>query len=226
MIKRLLKRLLPHGIRVFFTNAYILGFDFGQVRSAQRGSPINREGQPIPWYTYPAIEYINRLDFREKKIFEYGSGNSTLYWAQRCKRLASVEDDHDWFKQISSKLPSKVHYQFLPEREDYVHSIQLINDNFDVVIIDGSYRYECVQEAIKKISENAVILLDNSDWYPEAAKVLRDANLIQIDMAGFGPINNYTWTTSFFLTRAFRFKAEGGRQPGHGVGSLPHKPVH
>jgi hypothetical protein len=226
MIKRFLKRLLPRGIRVFVKNAYILGFDFGQARTAQQWSSMDKDGRPIPWYTYPAIEYINQLDFSEKVIFEYGSGYSTLYWAQRCQRLVSVEDDHAWFTKISSKLPSKVYHQYLPERKEYVSSIHGIKENLDVVIVDGSYRYECVREAIKKITENALILLDNSDWYPEVAKFLRDSNLIQVDMAGFGPINGYTWTTSFFFTRAFRFEPVCKRQPMYGIGSLPHKPVH
>ena len=29
----------------------------------------DRDGNPIPWYTYPAIEYISQFDYSEKEIF-------------------------------------------------------------------------------------------------------------------------------------------------------------
>ncbi|MCL0042054.1 hypothetical protein M1N12_03225, partial [Peptococcaceae bacterium] len=35
-------------------------------------------------------------------------------------------------------------------------------------------------------------------------------------MTGFGPINGYTWTTSFFFHREFNFKPLHSRQPLHG----------
>jgi len=45
-----------------------------------------------------------------------------------------------------------------------------------------------------------MLVLDNSDWYPKSVRFIQD-NLgwMQIDFHGFGPINNYTWTTSVFI---------------------------
>ncbi len=59
-----------------------------------------------------------------------------------------------------------------------------------------------------------MIILDNSDWYKNTAKLLRDKlDLIEVDFHGFGPINNYTWTTSIFFSRNFRFSPINDIQP-------------
>jgi hypothetical protein len=34
--------------------------------------------------------------------------------------------------------------------------------------------------------------------------------MIQVDFFGFGPINDYTWTTSIFFSRDFDFKPING----------------
>lgn len=120
-------------------------------------------------------------------------------------------------------MPKNVDYLFISEKNDYVNSIKLSSQKFDVIIIDGSYRYECALTAVEKLREGGIIILDNSDWYEKTAFFLRDANLIEVDMTGFGPINNYTWTTSFFIHREFDFEPIHNRQPKHGIGSLRNK---
>ncbi len=39
---------------------------------------IDNEIITIPWYTYPAIEYLLSIDLSEMDVFEYGCGNSRL----------------------------------------------------------------------------------------------------------------------------------------------------
>jgi hypothetical protein len=85
----------------------ILSQKFGQFRSMDLSSCLDADNKPIPWYTYPAIEYIKQLDLSDKVVFEYGSGNSTLFWSEHCKNLFSVEDDPHWFKKIRESLTQK-----------------------------------------------------------------------------------------------------------------------
>ena len=103
VLKDFLRRNLPrgiykilHGIRVVIRSPYILGFEYGLVKSAFRWSVTDKLNRPIPWYTYAAIDYLDQLDFSEKRVFEYGSGNSTLYWSQRCKAVVAVEHSEEW----------------------------------------------------------------------------------------------------------------------------------
>ena len=71
-----------------------------------------------------------------------------------------------------------------------------------------------------------MIILDDSDRvntsleYYNAIKILRSANLLQIDFYGFCPMNNYTKTTSIFFSRSFDFKSLHEVQPINGWGNI------
>ena len=60
-------------------------------------------------------------------------------------------------------------------------------------------RVRCCEQAIAKLKDGAILILDNSDWYPKLCQSLRDSGFVQIDFHGHGPINPYTWSTSFFV---------------------------
>ena len=195
----------------------------GWLDSFHIKQPIDAKHQPIPWYTYPAIEYLKQLDFSDKKVFEYGSGNSTLFWSQICQKVISIEDNPEWhekvLKSISSQHTSQAQLQLITDELSYVHALESYPD-MGVIIIDGSYRFQCAKVAIKKLKLGGLIILDNSDWYVKTAETLRDADLIQVDMTGLGPINSYVWTTSFFFHRNFRFKPKSINQPEHGINAI------
>ena len=218
-MKRLLGRFYPTALINTIKNYWILSTEFAQFKTMSRGC-IDKDNEFIPWYTYPAIEYIKQLDFTEKSIFEFGSGNSTIFWAKRCKKAVSIEDNKEWYDKMTPELPANVEYKLVPDKANYVNSINQFSDNFDIIIIDGNHRYECTVEALKKLNDDGIVILDNSDWHEKSAKLLRDADLIEVDMAGFGPINGYTWTTSFFLSRSVKLKPAKSRQPLNGIGGI------
>jgi hypothetical protein len=223
MIRKLINSVLPRGIQATAQSYKILSADFGHYKSVRRWECVDASDAPVPWYSYPATEYIKQLDFSDRIIFEYGSGNSTRFWAERCKRIVSVEDDKEWYDKIEGQLPAHAEYQLLEGRQEYVKSINNYPDGFDLIIIDGSYRYECAVEAIGKLRDDGLIVLDNSDWYEKTSELLRNSDLIEVDMSGFGPINPYTWTTSFYFTRNVRLTPAYDRQPMHGIGSLKQR---
>ncbi len=217
-----MRAVLPRGVRGTLRNYRILSVLHGQYKSIQQERCIDRNGLPIPWYTYPAIEYIKQLDCSDKTIFEYGSGNSTLFWAARCRRIVSTEDNPTWYEKIKAQLPANADYQLIEDKTGYAQSIHQHSEAFDIIVVDGTHRFACAVEALKKLKEDGFIILDNSDWMEKTSKLLRDADLIEVDMSGFGPVNGYTWTTSFFFSRKVQLKPGGEQQPLHGIGSLPH----
>jgi len=220
MIKKIIKSVLPREVLTTLHSYRTLSAEFGQYKSMRRWECIDASDAPVPWYTYPAIEYIKQLDFSDKNVFEYGSGNSTRFWAERCKKVVSVEDNKEWYDKIRGKLPARAEYHLLEEGKEYIKAIDNYADDFDVVIIDGSHRYECAVEAIGKLRDDGFIVLDNSDWYEKTSELLRNSDLIEVDMSGFGPINGYTWTTSFYFRRNVKLTPAHDRQPMHGIGSL------
>ncbi len=55
----------------------------GWFTSVKLGRSVDLDGNPLPWITYPAIEMLRRIDILNGRVFEYGAGNSSLWWATR-----------------------------------------------------------------------------------------------------------------------------------------------
>lgn len=219
IIGKILK-ILPYEYGVTFHNYKNLSREFGHFKSAKKWQSIDKDDNPIPWYTYPSIEFIKQMDLSDKTVFEFGSGNSTLFWASRCRKVVAIEDNRDWYNTIQARLPKNVEYCLIEEEEPYVNAIQQYPDAFDIIVIDGKHRFDCTTQAIKRLSPTGFFILDNADWHPKSSKLLRESGLIEIDMAGFNPINGYTTTTSFYLSRQVDFKPAYDRQPIPGIGSI------
>ncbi len=201
----------------------IIEFEYGHFFSAAQKACVDKNGNPIPWYTYPAIEYLKQLDYSEKEIYEYGAGNSSLFWAKKAKSVTSIENDQEWYSIIKTKKQENQEIVFIDDEESYVNYILKKNRKYDLIIIDGLARFACAKVAIQCLAKGGLIILDNSDWYPETAKFLRESGLIQVDFTGMGPINYYTWTTSLFLERHINLKARSELQPELGVASLAYR---
>jgi hypothetical protein len=201
----------------------LLAFEYGHLHSVAAGRCLDGVGAETPWYTYPAIEFLRQLDFSDKAVFEFGSGNSTLFWGRLAREVTSVEDVEAWHEEISSKVPSNCRLLLQTDLEEYVKAIDSF-DMFDVIVVDGPARgltrLKCARAALPHLREGGMIILDNSDWLPQTSAFLREAGLLQVDMAGFGPINDYTWTTSFYFDRRWEFTSRHGTRPVPSTGAI------
>jgi hypothetical protein len=206
-----------------FDVARSLLFDYAHLASVRTRTCVDSSGGPIPWYTYPAIEYLKQLDFRDRTVFEFGSGSSTLFWAALARRVVSVEDDAEWYRQMAPRVPGNCQLILETDLGEYARAIMRTGERYDVIVVDGAARgktrIKCSRTALDHLRDGGMIILDNSDWLPESARLLREAGLIQVDMTGFVPISSATGTTSFFLHRAFAFSPRGPRQPMPGPGA-------
>jgi hypothetical protein len=192
-------------------------FRYGWLRSWWENQPVDDSGAPLPWISYPAIDFLSQFDFSEASVFEWGSGFSTLWWSKRCKRIATVESNLPWIPFIRSLLPGSVELIVTPlnadaEVEAFVmhHAIE-----YDVIVVDnhGPFRWRCAEAAISKLAEGGVIILDNSDQCLKACEVLRKNCLTQIDFSGFAPCNGYAQTTSIFFRGRLKFQPKQKFQP-------------
>jgi hypothetical protein len=180
-------------------NFEILSRDMGQLNTMMLNLPVDANDRPLPWYTYPAIEYLRQFDFTDKHIFEFGCGNSSLFWLEMGATVWSVEHDRAWHDKVSGKSMPRHTVYFADSAEPYVGSIELPGQSFDVVVIDGQWREACVSPAIARLKPGGFIILDNADRDHDAADALRARDFFEVDFNGFGPINDYTWTTALFL---------------------------
>lgn len=221
MILNVFKKILPSSIKKQLVNFHILAVKYGQFKTITRWACINKDNEKIPWYTYPAIEYLNNIDFSQKVVFEYGSGNSSAYWARKAKAVFSVEDNRSWYDKIKNNLAKNQHIYLCESESDYLEAIDRVSEKIDVIIIDGVHREKCAKLVKDHISELSIVILDNSDWYKETSRYFREElDLIEADFHGFGPINNYTWTTSIFFTRNVRLSPVNNVQPNYSIAGI------
>lgn len=178
-----------------------LHHDFGQLLSMRLGRSVDNRSNPIPWFTYPAIQYLEGLDFTKCIIYEWGSGASTIWWSSRADRVVSIEDDPDWFNELEARVPENCDLKLVSE-SNYISAFGAQELLPDVVIIDGKDRACCFAEVLgwRSLPHISMIILDNSNWYPRLIEsAWQDLRWPRIDFHGFTPINDYTSSTSIWI---------------------------
>lgn len=123
-----------------------------------------------PWLTHPALEVIKTWDLENKLVLEWGSGLSTLWWADKCKYVASIEADGKWFAEVNTRLldaglKQKVDLIYRPCNEGDQSKIHFYTDvpkwfQPSIVIVDGILRYECILKALE-LPRPLMLIVDN-----------------------------------------------------------------
>jgi hypothetical protein len=71
------------------------------------GIPRNKDGL-VPWITYPAFRQLQRIVKPDSKVFEYGCGGSSIWWASHAAEVTSVEHDAAWAARVSETAPANL----------------------------------------------------------------------------------------------------------------------
>lgn len=137
----------------------------GWFKSLINGYPCRNDGLEIPWMNYSVVAFLEKKLSKDFKLFEFGSGYSTYFYSRLVKTVHSVEYDSDWYAQIQKRVPENVKLTFLPKDVDehYCRAVKLDHEKYDVVVVDGRDRVNCVIQSTDCLSEGGVILLDDSD---------------------------------------------------------------
>jgi predicted O-methyltransferase YrrM len=143
--------------------------------------------QVKPWISYDAQRVLEKHLNKQSSVLEFGSGMSTVWYAQRAGTVVSVESYHPWHEKVSEVIRSKgvqnVILKYADGELEYADAHSENGDSgFDLIMIDGSYRDECARQAIRIVKPGGVIYLDNSDTkagnltknIPLARKILLD----------------------------------------------------
>jgi hypothetical protein len=176
--------------------------DVGYFESLRARLPIDREGAPIPWITYgSAMLLADRLD-PQWSVFEWGSGNSTLWWAPRVKSVVSCEHDKMWYERMRDKVPSNVKLKFieLNPAGEYCRASQSYSAEFHVIVIDGRDRVNCARNCISALRPDGVVVWDNTgrEKYQEGCDFLTTSGFRRLDFRGLTPANRHSDCTSVF----------------------------
>jgi hypothetical protein len=172
----------------------------------------------LPWWTFDSADQVAAyLAARPgARVFEWGSGASTLWLAARAGSVHSVEHHAGWAAQLSPRLPDNVTLRVVEPEEsasprirsakpghagldfaDYVAAIDDVDGAFDVVVIDGRAREACLARAVERLSPEGIIVFDNVDRrrYVEAIDTVGD-HLVVTMTRGLTPALPYPTRTA------------------------------
>ncbi len=158
------------------------------IKSLQRDYML---ATPSPWIAFDAIDYLASAVRPGSRVFEYGSGGSTLYWLSLGAECVSIEHDPEWYALMLPRLESLsgIDYRLVvsaPANSDdcrdiadptcyrsassgnlyknYTAQINSFADQFfDLVVVDGRARPSCIMHGARKVKPGGLLVLDNAD---------------------------------------------------------------
>jgi hypothetical protein len=184
----------------------------GHFRSSFKMAAVSKTGDPLPWYTYPCIDFLRFRSYEDKTVLEFGAGQSTRWWAQKAKRVIAFEGDEAWHQKVKASVPTNVELHLVPMDSPSaclgaIHRIlrSQSDPRFDVVVIDGLWRYELIEIAARVVTDMGIIICDNAESYG-IYEGFKDRNFHRVDFFGNAPGVVLSHCTSiFFRSDSFVF---------------------
>jgi hypothetical protein len=149
-----------------------------------------------PWWIEDSVEFVESFLNKDMEAFEWGSGRSTVWLAQRVGFVWTVEHQNQWVDKViaMAKLHEISNYEILKrDSKDVLQysnaissvpylvspSCEKVSRMFDCVIVDGRNRVACMRKMIPFLKKTCVVVVDDThrNKYFEGLELLgRDWN--------------------------------------------------
>lgn len=123
----------------------------------------------LPWWNVAATRQIEAFlaGKPDARVFEYGSGASTVWLARRAGEVVTVEHDQAWLTKFQRQTAGHENVTLLYREIEsgpaaYCSAIDEMDGDFDVVVIDGRHRAECLHRAAPRLKQDGIIIFDDS----------------------------------------------------------------
>lgn len=183
------KHLLLKAYNILIKNKDSFLYLTGWMKSLREGKPVDGTGNQIPWMNYQIVTLLGNRLKKDFHLFEFGSGFSTVFYAGLVKSVTSVEYDQKWFQTIRKTIPDNVELVYKNKDIDgeYCRAIGEAKKQFDIVIVDGRDRVNCIKQGIEALSARGVILLDDSqrERYKEGISYAKERGFRALSIEGF-----------------------------------------
>jgi len=167
------------------------------------------------------------------RVFEFGLGNSTLYFLSRGCHVTGVEHDEKWFNVITSaaKVFEYEKLQIFLGSRPYFDTYS--SNEYDVVSIDGRDRVLCLKKVLQVgLRDSQIIVLDNTERvsgfggrYSEYSSLLDGMNVLHFEQPyihGLDPAIssfpdraghrvNHRWITTIAFNASMNYTSLGKR---------------
>jgi hypothetical protein len=174
----------------------------GWFPSFKTKSSIDQNGNPIPWLSYPAIDFLTPRLNNTLTVLEYGSGNSTRYFARLVKFIDSIEHNEDWYEKVKTTLPANAKLWFVSDRDAdaYAGFAATLNKHFDIILDDTNERVPIIYATEHLLKPEGVFILDDSERgeYVPGIDYLLEKGYKRIDFWGMAPSVTLKKCTTIF----------------------------
>jgi hypothetical protein len=97
----------------------------------------------IPWLAFGAIQFLDIYLNKSMRVFEYGSGGSTIYFANKVHTIISAEHDEKWFNIVKAHIDkseiNNIDYRCSPPISDQSFASKIYNNPDDFISVLGEY---------------------------------------------------------------------------------------
>lgn len=137
----------------------------------------------IPWWSFGALDTVSNFIKRNMEVFEFGSGGSSIFFAERARRVTCVEDSEDWTRLVRRQADGRglqnlkvlvrpFNCKKADKFSDSGYLAALGETAYDIIVVDGQedsvqVRPECFWRAERHITPGGLIVLDDSWRYPQ-----------------------------------------------------------
>lgn len=120
-----------------------------------------------PWLTFGAIIFLEGIINKSFKILEFGSGGSTIFWANNCEYVKSYETNKQWFEDVKNRAKNfrNVNLQLVDNQSIFEKIDGEPNHYYDLILVDNDPkdvdRNEVLKSAISKVRRDGWVVIDN-----------------------------------------------------------------
>jgi predicted O-methyltransferase YrrM len=130
-----------------------------------------------PWLTRDACRWLEEWLCPSHVGVEWGSGRSTLWFAERVGRLTSIEHVPSWHARVKSQLENRgvrnvdYHLALLEAIGDHgaARYVEIgargPTESLDFALVDGTLRDLCTQAAMRRLRPGGLLVIDNAERY-------------------------------------------------------------
>jgi hypothetical protein len=176
-------------------------------------SPLELE---LPWWSLSAIRELEKHLNNNHRVFEWGSGGSSVFLARRCRELTTIEHEPGWFDLVEKTMTALE----IQGSQLFLREINLENEkafltspyasalqsSHDVIVIDGedhfgpesswSARESCFKLAEQWVCKDGGLIIVDDSWRYPALRQNTNAQKMVIHES-IGPCRRGVTSTDF-----------------------------
>ncbi len=148
------------------------------------------------WLNFEVIKLLERIVTKDSEIMETGSGNSTIWFARRAKRMVAYENLYRWSLGVQAAIKKEgltnVAYYYDPK---YVDKPFQDEGPFDIIILDGDDYPNARVKSMKRfepkhLKSRGYLIVDDihREKYQPGIDYLDTLGLKKTLLSGIGPI--------------------------------------